>query len=133
MIVSLVRAEFDNYNGLYEIKNGVVFTTGDHAEMTVPEISISEAADYLCQYVTVKGLTPSKSATTWVVGGKTTNTEFTDASGASIDARVTSYAEFADQPIGHVTADLSGVMQVYNGSYQIFPTSFEDVAGFSAE
>ena len=42
-------------------------------------------------------------------------------------------AEFADQPIGHVTADLSGVMQVYNGSYQIFPTSFEDVSGFTAE
>lgn len=133
VIVSLAYAEFDNYNGLYEIKNATVFTTDEKAAIVVPEISVDEAADYLCQYVTVKGLTPSKSATTWVVGGKTTNTEFTDASGASIDARVTSYAEFADQPIGHVTADLSGVMQVYNGSYQIFPTSFEDVAGFSAE
>ena len=133
VIVSLAYAEFDNYNGLYEIKNATVFTTDEKAAIVVPEISVDEAADYLCQYVTVKGLTPSKSATTWVVGGKTTNTEFTDASGASIDARVTSYAEFADQPIGHVTADLSGVMQVYNGSYQIFPTSFEDVAGFTAE
>ncbi len=133
VIVSLAYAEFDNYNGLYEIKNATVFTTDEKAAIVVPEISVDEAADYLCQYVTVKGLTPSKSATTWVVGGKTTNTEFTDASGASIDARVTSYAEFADQSIGHVTADLSGVMQVYNGSYQIFPTSFEDVSGFSAE
>ena len=133
VIVSLAYAEFDDYNGLYEIKNATVFTTDEKAAIVVPEISVDEAADYLCQYVTVKGLTPSKSATTWVVGGKTTNTEFTDASGASIDARVTSYAEFADQPIGHVTADPSGVMQVYNGSYQIFPTSFEDVSGFTAE
>ena len=133
VIVSLVRAEFDNYNGLYEIKNGVVFTTGDHAEMTVPEISISEAADYLCQYVTVKDVTPEEGASTWVVGGETTNTKFTDASGESVTARVTSYAEFADQTIGHMTADLSGVMQVYGSTYQIFPTSFEDVSGFSAE
>ena len=30
-------------------------------------------------------------------------------------------------------ADLSGVMQVYGSTYQIFPTSFEDVSGFTAE
>lgn len=83
--------------------------------------------------MTVKDLTPAESATTWVVGGETTNTTFSDASGDSIDARATSYAEFADLTIEHVTADLSGVMQVYNGTYQLFPTSNEDVAGFTAE
>ena len=41
--------------------------------------------------------------------------------------------ELADLTIEHVTADLSGVMQVYNGTYQLFPTSNEDVAGFTAE
>ena len=134
VIVSLSRAEFDNYNGLYEIKNGVVFKTGDVAdEMIVPVISAAEAGQYLCQYVTVKDLTPAESATTWVVGGETTNTTFSDASGDSIDARATSYAEFADLTIEHVTADLSGVMQVYNGTYQLFPTSNGDVAGFTAE
>ena len=134
VIVSLSRAEFDNYNGLYEIKNGVVFKTGDVAdEMIVPVISAAEAGQYLCQYVTVKDLTPAESATTWVVGGETTNTVFTDAAGDKVTARVTSYAEFADLTIEHVTADLSGVMQVYNGTYQLFPTSNGDVAGFTAE
>ena len=111
-----------------------MFKTGDVAdEMIVPVISAAEAGQYLCQYVTVKDLTPAESATTWVVGGETTNTVFTDAAGNKVTARVTSYAEFADQTIEHVTADLSGVMQVYNGTYQLFPTSNEDVAGFTAE
>lgn len=133
VIVSLKYAEFDNYNGLYEVKNGTIFTTGKTAEMNVPEIDAADAGKYLGQYVTVKGLTPIESAETWVVNNTTTNTPFTDASGDSILARVTKYAEFKDEAIAHVTADLSGVMQVYNGDYQIFPTSFEDVSGFSAE
>ena len=31
------------------------------------------------------------------------------------------------------TADLKGVMQVFNGTHQIYPTSMEDVAGFKVE
>lgn len=133
IVVSLKYAELDIYQGLYEVKNGTIFTTGKTAEMNVPEIDAADAAGYLGQYVTVKGLTPDESATTWVVGGKTTNTVFTDASGDSITTRVTNYAEFKDETIAHVTADLSGVMQIYGGVYQLYPTSFEDVAGFTTE
>ena len=30
-------------------------------------------------------------------------------------------------------ADLSGIMEIYKGGYQIFPNSMEDVAGFKVE
>lgn len=133
VVVSLKYAKLDIYNGLYEIKNSTIFDTGKSAEIVVPEIDAADAADYLGQYVTVKDLTPAEGASTWVVDNATTNTVFTDASGDSVTARVTRYAEFKDETISHVTADLSGVMQVYRETYQLFPTSYEDVAGFKAE
>ena len=33
--------------------------------------------------------------------------------------------------IAQKTANLTGVMEVYKGTYQLYPTSREDVAGFS--
>ena len=60
--------------------------------MKAPESTDAEAADYLGQYVTVKNLTPAKDATTWVVDGKTTTTDFTGETGETIPARVTRYA-----------------------------------------
>ncbi len=130
VIVSLKYAEYDLYQGLPQVKRATVFATGDKAEMKVPVIDDTQAGDYLGQYVTVKSLTPDKSATTWVVGGKTTTTNFTGANGITIAARVTNYAVFKDRTIAQKTADLSGVMEIYRGTYQIYPVSLADVAGF---
>lgn len=131
VVVSLRYAEYDNYQGLPQLLKATVFATEEKAEMKVPEITDAEAADYLGQYVTVKNLTPAKDATTWVVDGKTTTTDFTGETGETIPARVTRYAEFADEKIAQKTANLTGVMEVYKGTYQLYPTSREDVAGFS--
>ena len=64
------------------------------------------------------------------MGGKTTTTNFTGANGITIAARVTNYAVFKDRTIAQKTADLSGVMEIYKGTYQIYPVSLADVAGF---
>ncbi len=130
VIVSLKYAEYDLYQGLPQVKMATVFATGDKVQMKVPVIDDKQAGDYLGQYVTVKSLTPSATASTWVVGGKTTTTNFTGANGITIAARVTNYAEFKDQTIAQETADLSGVMEVYKDTYQLYPNSFADVAGF---
>ena len=131
VVVSLRYAEYDNYQGLPQLLKATVFATEEKAEMKVPEITDAEAADYLGQYVTVKNLTPAKDAKTWVVDGQTTTTDFTGETGETIPARVTRYAEFADEKIAQKTANLTGVMEVYKGTYQLYPTSREDVAGFS--
>ena len=65
--------------------------------------------------------------------GKTTTTNFTGETGKTIAARITKYAVYADEQIAQKTADLKGVMQIFNGTHQIYPTSMEDVAGFKVE
>ena len=46
---------------------------------------------------------------------------------------MTKYACYKDEEIAHVTADLLGVMEVYNDLYELIPTSMEDVAGFKKQ
>lgn len=133
VIVSLKYATYDLYNGLPQLKMATVFATQEKATIKVPEITDAQCGDYLGQYVKVKNLTPATSATTWVVNGKTTTTNFTGETGKTVAARITKYAVYADEQIAQKTADLKGVMQVFNGTHQIYPTSMEDVAGFKVE
>lgn len=101
--------------------------------MNVPQITVSQAGDYVGQYVTVKNLTPAKESTTWVVNKKTTSVNFTDDAGLPMVARSTNYAVYANETIAIRKANLNGIMEVYKGAYQIFPNSMEDVAGFKVE
>lgn len=133
VIVSLKHATYDLYNGLPQLKQATVFSTSEKADIKVPEITDAQCGDYLGQYVKVKNLTPDAKATTWVVNGKTTTTNFTGETGKTVAARITKYAVYADEQIAQKTADLKGVMQVFNGTHQIYPTSMEDVAGFKVE
>lgn len=116
-----------------QLRMATIFPTQEKVTMKVPQITVSQAGDYVGQYVTVKNLTPATSATTWVVAGKTTTTNFTGETGKTIAARITKYAVYADEQIAQKTADLKGVMQIFNGTHQIYPTSMEDVAGFKVE
>lgn len=133
VIVSLKYANYDLYNGLPQLKMATVFATQEKAAIKVPEITDAQCEDYLGQYVKVKNLKPEATATTWVVGGKTTTTNFTGETGKTIAARITKYAVYADEQIAQKTADLKGVMQIFKGTPQIYPTSIEDVAGFKVE
>lgn len=133
VIVSLKRAVYDVNKGLPQIRKATVYPTGTKAEIVVPEIDDSQCADYLGQYVRVKNLTAPDDASTWVVGGKSTTTKFTGAKGNTVAAYVTNYAVYKNEKIAHVTADLLGVMEVYNGLYELIPTSMSDVAGFKVE
>ena len=116
VIVSLKYATYDLYNGLPQLKMATVFATQEKATIKVPEITDAQCGDYLGQYVKVKNLTPATSATTWVVAGKTTTTNFTGETGKTIAARITKYAVYADEQIAQKTADLKGVMQIFNGT-----------------
>lgn len=130
VIVSLKHATYDLYNGLPQIKSVTIFPTYTKAEIVVPVISDAECGDHLGEYVEVRNLTAPENATTWVVGNKTTSTEFTGENGKKVTARITKYAVYKDETIAQRTASLKGVMEVYNGSYQIYPTSMDDVDGF---
>ena len=59
-----------------------------------------------------------------MVAGKTTTTNFTGETGKTIAARITKYAVYADEQIAQKTADLKGVMQVFNGTHQIYPPAW---------
>ena len=58
-------------------------------------------------------------------------TEKVNAVNADVESISGFDAEFADEKIAQKTANLTGVMDVYKGTYQLYPTSREDVAGFS--
>lgn len=133
VIVSLKRASYDLFRGLPQIKQATVYPTAEKAEIFVPEIEATQCADYLGQYVRVKNLTPESTATTWVVNNKTTTTRFTGKDGAVVASYVTKYAVYKDEMIAQRTADLLGVMEVYDSLYELIPTSMSDVAGFKLE
>lgn len=133
VIVSLKRASYDLFRGLPQIKQATVYPTAEKAEIVVPEIEATQCADYLGQYVRVKNLTAPADATTWVVNNKTTTTKFTGKDGAVVASYVTKYAVYKDERIAQRTADLLGVMEVYDSLYELIPTSMSDVAGFKVE
>ena len=64
------------------------------------------------------------------VDGKSTTTKFTGAKGGVVASYVTKYAVYKDEKIAHKTANLSGVMEIFDDLYEIIPTSMADVAGF---
>lgn len=133
VIVSLKYAKYDINNDLPQLKMATIFPTQEKVTMNVPQITVSQSGDYVGQYVTVKNLTPAAGSTTWVVNKKTTSVNFTDDENLPMVARSTNYAVFADEAIAIKKADLSGIMEIYKGAYQIFPNSMEDVAGFKVE
>lgn len=133
VIVSLKYAKYDINNDLPQLRMATIFPTQEKVTMKVPQITVSQAGDYVGQYVTVKNLTPAANSTTWVVNKKTTSVNFTDDENLPMVARSTNYAVFADEAIAIKKADLSGIMEIYKGGYQIFPNSMEDVAGFKVE
>lgn len=133
VIVSLKYAKYDINNDLPQLTKANIFPTQEKVTMNVPQITVSQAGDYVGQYVTVKNLTPADGTTTWVVNNKTTSVNFKDDAGLPMVARSTKYAVFANQTVAIKKANLSGIMEIYRGAYQIFPNSMEDVAGFKVE
>lgn len=141
--VTLANAKCKNYGGLLEVvwdedafdEDVQVVVTGQ--TVTTAEISAEEfnSGNYLGMYVTVKGLKSTNAeGATWVAGGKTTNTYFKDETGAKVVVRTTNYATWKDKVIStSATANLSGVVEVYNGTYQLFAVTEEDVAAFFVE
>lgn len=132
VIVSLKYAKYDINNDLPQLRMATIFPTQEKVTMKVPQITVSQAGDYVGQYVTVKNLTPAANSTTWVVNKKTTSVNFTDDAELPMVARTTNHAVFANEAIAIKKADLSGIMEIYKGGYQIFP-NMEDVAGFKVE
>lgn len=130
VIISLKRATYDNNKGLPQIRKATIFKTDKKASIVVPEIDDSQCGDYLGQYVKVKNLTPPADATTWVVNNASTTVKFTGEKGNTVASYVTKYAVYKDEKIAQRKADLLGVMEVYNGLYELIPTSMADVAGF---
>lgn len=121
VIVSLKYAKYDINNDLPQLRMATIFPTQEKVTMKVPQITVSQAGDYVGQYVTVKNLTPAANSTTWVVNKKTTSVNFTDDAELPMVARTTNHAVFANEAIAIKKADLSGIMEIYKGGLSDLP------------
>lgn len=131
VLVDLRYAEYDVYKNLPQVLKAEITSLNEKATIKVPDITISQSADYYGQYVNVKNVTPPSTATTWVVGNANTSIKFTDADGKELIAYIKKAATFGSLTIAQKTADLKGVMIVYGTDFEIYPTSAADVAGFT--
>lgn len=137
--MSLGNVTYSPYSGLRELtfdSNGPqieVLESG--VSFTVPELSASEfnAGDWQGMYVTVTGLTSTHpEGTTWVENGQTTNRYFSSGD-EEVVIRNTGYALWAGEVImTGVTGNISGAVEIYNGTLQVYPITADDIKDFSA-
>lgn len=131
--VDLSNASNSPYYGLPEIKDAKLTATGNKADMVVPELTAAEAnsMEYVGMYICVKDVAPAKDGTWYSGSDKGVNTTLTDLSNASVSVRVMQSAKFGSEKYIAERGNIYGVMEVYNGSYQMFPTSSADVKAFA--
>ena len=131
--VDLSNASNSPYYGLPEIKDAKLTATGNKATMVVPELTVAEAnsMEYVGMYICVKDVAPAKEGTWYSGSDKGVNTTLTDLSNASVSVRVMQSAKFGSEKYIAERGNIYGVMEVYNGSYQMFPTSSADVKAFA--
>jgi hypothetical protein len=141
--VTLANAKCKNYNGLLEVVwdkdtfDQDVELVSENNTFTTAEITAAEfnSGNYLGMYVTVKDLkSANDEGATWVADDKTTSRNFEDATEEKVVVRTTKYAGWKDMVISTtVTANLSGVVQVYNTTYQMYTVYESDVQAFNAK
>lgn len=139
--ISLANASFDNYNNLREVKfkegidiNAEVEVLKSGVGYTIPELTVAELlrGDWQGQYVKVKGVRSAMDTlTAWTESGKSTNRNFTDGTDEFI-VRTQSSADWAAENINpDVTADLSGVVEVFYDDIQMYAATYDDIKAFS--
>lgn len=139
--ISLANASFDNYNNLREVKfkDGIdisaeVEVLKSGVGYTIPELTVAEllSGDWQGQYVTVKNVRSAMDTlTAWTESGKSTNRNFTDGTDEFI-VRTQSSADWAAENINpDVTADLSGVVEVFYDDIQMYAATYDDIKAFS--
>ncbi len=131
--VDLSEASYSPYYNLPEIKDAKLTATGNTATMVVPELTVAQAnsMEYVGMYICVKDVAPSKEGTWYSGSDKGINTTLTDLSNASVSVRVMQTAKFGAEKYIVERGNIYGVMEVYNSSYQMFPTSLADVKAFA--
>lgn len=139
--INLANAAFDNYNNLREIKfnegtdiNAQVEVLESGVAFDVPELTVAEllSGDWQGQYVTVKNVRSTMDTlTAWTESGNSTNRNFTDGTDEFI-VRTQSSADWAAENINpDVTADLSGVVEVFYDDIQMYAATYDDIKAFS--
>ncbi|CCY36190.1 lipoprotein putative [Alistipes sp. CAG:831] len=139
--INLANAAFDNYNNLREIKfnegtdiNAQVEVLESGVAFDVPELTVAEllSGDWQGQYVTVKNVRSAMDTlTAWTESGNSTNRNFTDGTDEFI-VRTQSSADWAAENINpDVTADLSGVVEVFYDDIQMYAATYDDIKAFS--
>lgn len=107
-----------------------IFSDGGEATALAPTaISITEAAS---NYV---GMLVKFSDVEFVADelgnsyapGSTTNRTFEDCSGNTMVIRTSSYADFANEIVASGRGTLTGILSVYNGTYQLYLRDGDDV------
>lgn len=140
--LNLSNAVYDLYNGLRELKwngedtpNFEVVSSGN--EFVIPELTLAEALtdEYQAMRVTLKDVyTTEEAGATWYSGDASAyNVNFSDGDN-TIQVRTTKYATWKDELIAtDVTANLTGVLEIYKEAVQIYPIDRADIASFLGE
>jgi len=104
-------------------------------DFTVPELTAAEfnSGDWQGMYVTVTGLTSDNDeGSTWGEDDGTVSRYFVSGD-QTVVVRISNYALWAGDVIASgVTGSISGAVEVYNGTLQIYPVTAGDIVDFSA-
>ena len=135
--LSLADAKATDYNGLLQIVEGTLTEVSKNNTYKLAEFSADtvDFANYVGMYVTVKGAKCAAEVGTVWNDGENSNSyvDFTSNDG-KVEFSVKTYktSPWAKNIVGvKSTGDISGVVQVSKGDYNLLPNKAEDVAAFA--
>ena len=124
----------DPTTGLYPNKHYYPSGVPDKAQVPAPmEINSADdlSDDVVGRLVTLKNVTfDNGGAATWAVKEENTNQNLKFADGTSMIVRTSGYSNFYADTIPAGTGDISGIMSVYNSTYQLLIRDREDIGDF---
>lgn len=137
--LDLSNATYSPFSGLREIafddSGARIEVLESGVDFTVPELTAAEfnSGDWQGMYVTVTGLTSDNDeGATWGEDDGTVSRYFVSGD-QTVVVRISNYALWAGDVIASgVTGSISGAVEVYNGTLQIYPVTAGDIEDFSA-
>lgn len=137
--LDLSNATYSPFSGLREIafddSGARIEVLESGVDFTVPELTAAEfnSGDWQGMYVTVTGLTSDNDeGATWGEDDGTVSRYFVSGD-QTVVVRISNYALWAGDVIASgVTGSISGAVEVYNGTLQIYPVTAGDIVDFSA-
>ncbi len=118
--------ESDIYKHLFIGEKNEILTP---ATVTIPELT----AAHVGLFVKIENLQFTEEGVTFAEPKKTTNRSLVDCSANGLIVRTSGYANFASTKLPTGNGTVYGIVNVFNGSYQLFLRDSKDFSGMNAE